>query len=235
MAFQGSTREVAKPRITSWSFSKYKVWKTCPAKCKFSSIDKLPEPQSPQMLKGNDTHKLAEDFLNGKLETVPEELKLFGDDYRALREYSLEHPGSVFAEYGAAFTSDLVETTWWSKDAWLRVKLDVRVLNEDNTAVIIDLKTGKMRKEDKDQLSLFALAEFLLSPHIEEVRTELWYSAGGELVNGVYLRSGFEHLKQEWLDKAAPMLTDEEFLPTPNGLCGYCAFSKLKGGPCTMA
>jgi RecB family exonuclease len=236
MAYNGAaTREAAPPRIKSWSFSAYKTYTQCPLKLKLSRIDKLPEAQSPQMAEGNRVHKLAEDFLNGKIEEVPDELKLFADDYRALRQFGQESPGAVSAECGATFRDDLTPTTWWAKDAWLRVKLDVRVLNDDRSAVIIDLKTGKCRKEDKDQLSLFALSEFLLSPSVEEVRTELWYSTGGELVHDIYQRSGLTLLTQEWLDKSAPMLRDTQFLPTPNGLCGYCSYSKTKGGPCTMA
>jgi hypothetical protein len=242
MAYKGSSREATKPRVTSWSFSALKTYQQCPFKLKCSRIDKLPEPQSPQMLEGQRIHKLAEDYLNGAIAEVPEELKLFGDDYRDLRQYGSEAVdglGHVFAEYGAAFREDLSICEWWAKDAWLRVKLDALVLNYEGgvpvSAVVVDLKTGKPRRDDKDQLSLFAFGVMLLYPTVEEVRSELWYCAGGELVNGVHLRSGFEHLKKEWLDKAAPMLADEEFLPTPNGLCSWCAFSKLKGGPCTMA
>lgn len=235
MAYTGSTREATKPQITSWSYSRLKTYLQCPFKAKCQMIDKLKEAESPQMLEGKRLHALAEDYLNNKLADVPEELKLFAEDYKALRDHSLANPGTVYVEHGAAFRKDLGMTEWYAQNAWLRVRFDVMVINDDASAVIIDLKTGKRRQEDKDQLSLFALGAMLMFPLVEEVRTELWYSSDGALVNGVFVRSGFERLRDEWLGKAAPMLADTEFLPTPNQLCSWCAFSKLKGGPCPMA
>jgi hypothetical protein len=239
MAYTGSNREETKPRITSWSFSSLKTWIQCPLKAKLTRIDRLKEPESPAMVEGQRLHLLAENYLNHKIAEVPHELKLFAEDYRALREHGEQHPGTVFAEMGAAFREDLTVCDWWAKDAWMRAKLDVLILNDDDTAVVLDLKTGKPRRDDKDQLSMFAFAVMLLFPDVKEVRTELWYSTGGELVNGHFKRegihTGFEFLKQEWLGKAAPMLADTEFLPIPSPLCAWCSFSKLKGGPCTVA
>ena len=235
MAYTGSTREATKPQITSWSFSKYKQWRTCPLKCKLATIDKLKEPESQPIINGNLAHKAQEDYINGASPEVPEVLKLFADDYRAMREHSLANPGTVFAEFGAAFKENLAPCDWWARDAWLRVKLDVLILNEDNTAFVQDLKTGSKRAEDSEQCELFAMAVFLLHPTVEEVRSELWYSKDGALISAVHVRSNLEHLIAKWREATAPMLADTEFLPLPNKFCGWCHYRKSNGGPCELS
>lgn len=235
-AFRGSSREPSLPQITAWSYSRLKTYLQCPAKAKYAYIDRLPEPSSPAMDEGQRVHKLAEDYLKGKVGNaeIPDELLLFAGDYAALREYADGNPDRVFVEHGAAFRKDLGVCDWFSKEAWLRVRYDALVINEDNSAVVIDLKTGKRRQEDRDQLSLFALATFMLFPGVTDVRTELWYCKDGALVEGSYRREDFEALKAEWLKKAEPMLHDRQFLPTPNALCKWCAFRKEANGPCSF-
>lgn len=236
MSFRGSTRVETKPKITAWSYSRLKCWLQCPLKAKLLYIDKLSEPESPQMLAGHVAHKQAEDYLNGKLTELPKDLEKFRVDYEGLRQHGRDNASSVFPEYAAAFREDLSQCGWFAKDAWLRVRFDVLVLNAaERHAVIIDLKTGQQRQEDRDQLSLFAFAAFLLFPEVDEVQTELWYSKNGGLVPMTYRRDGFIALRDQWLKKSAPMLADEEFLPTPNGLCGWCFARASNGGPCKFS
>jgi RecB family exonuclease len=64
-------------KITSWSFTRYNTYSQCPAKAKFKFIDKLKEPDSPQMQRGTDIHKLAENYVKGEIVRLPKELVLF--------------------------------------------------------------------------------------------------------------------------------------------------------------
>ena len=54
------------PRITSWSFSRWSCYSSCPYKAKLKFIDKLKEPGSPQMDRGTVIHELAEHYVKAK-------------------------------------------------------------------------------------------------------------------------------------------------------------------------
>ena len=71
--------------ITAWSFSRYSTYKQCPAKLKYSAIDKLKEPPNAAMARGAAIHTLAEDYVKGKGKALPPELKLFADLFKMLR------------------------------------------------------------------------------------------------------------------------------------------------------
>ena len=232
-AFRGSRREEIEtlPRVYAWSFSRLKTWLQCPAKLKYSAIDKLPEPVSEAMLYGKIIHKSAEDFLLGKLKQLPAELGKFAEDYQALRNCGPD----LYVEHPLTFREDLTLTTWFGKDAWLRVRYDAFVNNHDGSAVLLDWKTGRKRKEDIAQCELFAIAAFLAYPELTEVQSELWYLASGELTTAQHKREDLERLKAKWFGDAGRMLTDTEFLPTPNGLCSWCHFRKSNGGPCKFS
>ena len=67
--------------LTSWSFSRYQDYKSCPAKAKYKHIDKLKEPPSPAMERGAAIHNLCEQYVRGTLAKLPPELKLFKDEF----------------------------------------------------------------------------------------------------------------------------------------------------------
>lgn len=233
MAFRGSTpRAISPKKITSWSFSRWKTYQQCPYKAKLQFIDRLKEPESPQQAEGQRIHKLSEDWIRGLLPEFPHELEKFKEEYQQLRqEYTND---GVFAEQEWALTEDLSPCGWFDRIAWLRVKLDIFVDNKDGSAVVVDLKTGKPRQEDEDQLSLFALGTFLIREDIQIVKAELWYSATGDVSSVDYQRKSLEVLKKIWSQRSSPMLNDTEFRPKPNHLCKWCHFRSENGGPCTF-
>lgn len=223
----GKFGSVKKPqKITSWSYSRYAVYKECPAKAKYKFIDKLPEPPSPAMERGIAIHKMAEDYVNGDLRKLPDELKLFKDEFKELKA------SAPMVEETWAFTKDWDETRWndWNNCS-VRIKTDASCLDEDELYVI-DHKTGKMREGYGDQLSLYGLAGMLKFPHIKKVHTQLWFLDSGDQVLQEYDITEMKGLLDGWNAKVAPMLNDVRFAPKPNYGCRWCAFSKSKGGPC---
>jgi len=154
-------------KITSWSYSRYSQYSKCPASAKYKFIDKLPEPPSPAMARGDDIHKLAEAYAKGKLKTLPEELKQFEDQFKILKDSNPE------VEVTWAFTADWNQTKW---DDWnnckVRIKVDAACL-DGTTVYVIDHKTGKLRDGYDEQLSLYAGAATLVYPHVKTVNTQL--------------------------------------------------------------
>ena len=95
---------------------------------------------------------------------------------------------------------------------------DVAVLYDDNTADLIDFKTGRKYDTNEEQVELFSAGIFMKFPHIEGVTTRLWYvdQATDNEVIREYSRGDFERIKKDWEKKIVPMFKDKRFAPTPN-------------------
>lgn len=232
---------VRKP-VTSWSYSRYALYKECPAKFAYKNLDKLPEPGSAAMERGSAIHTLAENHAKGALKTLPVELALFKEEFKALRAQKQK-----MIEENWTWTKDWAsETTWndWT-GAWLRVKLDAAYLNpKANALVIIDHKTGKPRAENKaeygEQLELYGLSGLVKFPDVKVVSPRLWYLDAGVIYPSgeanepeiEYTREDEPRLKKLWIKRVEPMFRDKTFKPTPNARCGYCHYRSSNGGPC---
>lgn len=236
--------------ITSWSFSRYRCYCECPYKAKLKFVDKLKEPGSPAMDRGDAIHKMAEAYIKGhdasgkKVTKLAPELKKFDVLLKKLRKLNTKDPDAIFVEGGWYFTKDWAKTTWndWAK-CWLRVKMDV-AYREGGVLHVIDWKTGKFRPEENatymEQLELYALAALIDDETIEAVVPSLRYLDHGitypdaerseEVI--VYTRKDVAGLKKTWLKRIKAMLVDTRFNPRPNNRCRYCHFRKENGGPC---
>lgn len=234
-------------QITSWSFSRYSDYKSCPFKAKMKHVDKIQEPPNPAMARGGEIHTMAENYIKGKMKVMPKELKLFADEFKKLKvAYKKKAAVEVFVEDSWAFTDKWLETVWndWA-NCWVRIKLDCAHMVEDGVLRVIDWKTGKCREDNQEdyleQLDLYALGAFLMFPKVMEVRPELKYLDYGITFNGkdeplVYKRSDLPKLKKAWEKRVKAMLNDKMFPPRPNKFCGWCFYRKANkangGGQC---
>lgn len=222
------------PRITAWSYSRWRDYQQCPFKTKLKVIDKRKEPGSPAMDRGGDIHKKAELYVKGELIRFPKELENFKDDIKHLRKIK------AHAEDQWSFNAKWQLTEWMAEDIYLRMKLDV-FYQDGDTLVVIDYKTGKQRPEqDETQLKLYALAGLLVSEAegwgVEKVRCELWYLDHEKDNRPTLLVDKTEllPLKKFWLGAVKPMLADTRFAPKPGNYCRWCHFRKANGGPCAF-
>lgn len=213
-------------QITSWSYSRYSQYNKCPLAAKLKFVDKLKEPSSPAMERGNMIHELAEAYTKGSQKEIPTELRLFKDQFETLRNSKPQ------VEQTWAFTSEWNQTTWddWN-NCWLRIKTDATCLDEQ-TLYVIDHKTGKKRDGYDEQLSLYALGGMMVYPHIKEVNTQLWFLDSGDVVEKTYAIKEQKVLFKDWNKKVQPMLNDTRFAPKPGNHCRWCHFRKSNGGPC---
>lgn len=217
--------------VSAWSYSRYADYHQCPAKFKYKHIDRLPDPGSPAMQRGNDVHKAAENFIRGKGDATPE--------LAGVRE-QLEFLRDNFAvpEENWGFRVDwewIGREGWFGDDVWFRAKTDVRLLYEDDTLLLGDWKTGKKYFSNEEQIELFALAGYRRFPFVTEVDTRLWYTDAApddNEVQRVYKVKELEKIQSDWTKRVVPMFKDRRFAPTPNDKCGWCPYSKAKGGPC---
>lgn len=216
--------------LTAWSYSRYADYRRCPMFFAYKHLMGIKEPAGPAMERGSAIHKIAENYLVAPKapRTVPAELGHFAEEFRHLRKLS----PTVEQQWG--FTSTWEQTGWFDSNVWVRVVLDACVLYDDNTAVVIDHKTGKKYATNEDQMQLFGLATFKRFPDLKEVSTRLWYldQPSDNEVERVFKVGEMPAIQRDWERNVKPMFADKRFPPRPNDKCRFCFLSKSKGGPC---
>lgn len=214
-------------QFKAWSFSRYKDHTECPRRAKLKHLDKVPEgPKGAALVRGEKIHKLAEDFVSGKLKKLPAELKLFSKEFAVLRKAKAVTEG----KWAMTIAWAVIDFFDWAM-AWCRVVLDSHYAVDDETVRVIDYKTGKIYGDNKEQLELYAIAGFAHYEGAEEIETELWYLDQGELKKEVFKRKDLAKLQKKWKTKVIPMLTDKKFIPRPGPQCAYCSYSIRKHDP----
>lgn len=229
-------------RITSWSFSRYKDYDKCPAYAKYKHLDKLPEPKHPAMQRGIDIAKKEEDYFRGTTSRVPAEIHpdLRGEFRRIKKQKTklIEEMWGFNAAWGV--------TDWFDwNNCWLRVKVDIGyddgdvVYSFDNKTGGADKRTGLLRttsvEEYEMQLDLYGVATLSRFPHAKEVRSKLIYTDLGVTYPDEEIVMKRDELlagRKRWEKRTKAMLSDTMFAPKPNSGCQWCAYSKVKGGPC---
>ena len=214
--------------LTKWSYSSWQAYKQCPFKFKCAYIERLPQPSSEALERGNLIHAAAEDFLNGKRATIDPALMKFESHIKELKRMR-----NLKVEQAMAFTSTWEPCAWDDPSVWLRMKLDVLRPVGTNGAFVGDWKTGKVYNDHAEQLGIYALGCFK-GIEVEVVLAEDWYvDSGLKSKTETFNRNIDERpLQRMWEGRAERMFNDKTLAPTVNKFCKWCAFSKGKGGPC---
>ncbi len=228
--------------ITAWSPSRIFTFEKCPALAKFKFIDKLEEPSGEASARGDEIHKKAEDYLGHRTKAFPAELAKLKKDYTELRK---RRP---IVEMQLAFDKSWKKVEWFSRFAWLRIKMDAvepPVVDEDAPAVVtwdhktgsVDKKTGKLKQdkmpEYEDQLEIYGLGGLKLYPVAAESQGKLAFVDVGQIVEGAtYKRKDEAKLQKKWEKRVTPMFVEKRFDPKPGDHCRYCHFRRGNGGPC---
>ena len=216
----------------NWSFSRLMDYERCAFYAKLKHIDRIPDPSPKKAAdRGTAVHTAAELYINGTAPIIGE-LEAFETEFQQLR--ALQQLGMVAQEEEWGFDKDWKSCDY--KDAWLRMKLDVAVYEDDDHAIVIDFKTGrKIGNEVKhsQQLALYALALFLRNDDLSTCTAELWYLDLNDITKVTYTR---KQALQQWPrfeERADKMCSDKTFKPNPNVFsCRYCAYGPDGTGDC---
>ena len=221
-------------KITAWSYSRYSTYEKCPLLAKLKFVDKLKEPENPAMERGKKAHEVLADFMRGhgaERKSLPG-WESFGELFVGLR--SLE----PLVEQQWGFTDGWAKTGWFDSDTWFRAVLDAAVVYVDNTADVVDYKTGKKSPTHAQQAELYAVSIMLRYPPVTNVTVRFWYldikDGDREKNEEVFCfgQDDLDGLIQKWTDRVQPMLRDTTFAPRPGNHCKRCHFSKSQAGPC---
>jgi hypothetical protein len=216
--------------LKSWSYSRYADYKQCPLRFKLKYLDKIPEGVvNPAMERGSAIHKEGELYLkDSTIDTVPASYQYFAEEMKQLKSLS------PMVEQQWGFTKKWEPTDWFSKKTWVRIIADVAVLYDDDTAEVIDFKTGRKYDINEEQVELFGAATLKKFSNLKEIQVRLWYldqPTDNEVLRTYTAKDG-ELIRKDWEKKVIPMFNDRRFAPTPNTKCRWCSYAKDKGGPC---
>lgn len=216
--------------VKAWSFSRWDSHHTCPLRFKLKYLDKLPEDVGPAMLRGRKVHDAIKVYLQtpeDRAGPVPAEA---GKASHLVADILAFDNKVVEQQWG--YTRQWTPTGWFGPTTWFRSVLDVGILYEDNTAEVVDWKTGKPRGTYKEEMELFAISLMQRAKHVTSVATRLAFTDVKHEEFDDFPREALPALIEKWNDKVRPMFEDTTYLPRPNEGCKWCAFSKSKGGQC---
>ena len=164
-------------KIRAWSYSTLKVFEECPYRSYIAKVRRIAEPSGPAASRGSKIHQQAEDYVNGKLEELPDTLDgHFTRDFEQLKKLYKEGKVELEGEWGFDIKWNPVK--WLDKATWSRIKLDAYVQQDEKSARVIDYKTGKKFGNEishGQQCLLYAIGTFFRYPELEFVQAELWY------------------------------------------------------------
>lgn len=228
--------------LTSWSYSVYSQYVKCALSVCFDKVQRIRivEPPNPHFVKGDRVHKAAEVHIGstGRPPAVIPELQSVKDRLEFFRKARAK------VELEWAFTKQYLPTSWFGKDAWLRVKTDVCLDTAPPPLVhITDWKTGRVYEEHKQQRSLYALAGLQLvelgqlagGSKDVKLTAEHLYTDTTQSATEEYGMKDLKPLKREWESRIKGMMSDTRY-PAKTGFhCKFCKFRKSAGGPCPEA
>lgn len=206
------------------SYTAIKQYNSCPKRYYHQRITKEVKDQpGAATVYGERVHKQLEDYLKAPANALPTEsaaLKPLCDMFTE----QVQGSGQLLVEQEYTLNSNLEPTSWFAPDAWLRFKLDVLVVRDNNTAIVADWKTGK-RRPDFDQLEMFALAVFKFWPEVNKVSSLFIWTKENAIDKEIYRR---EHEDAMWTKLMTNIHRIERSLETdnwpakPSGLCKFC-------------
>lgn len=210
--------------LLPWSYSKLSTYEKCPRQAKYRYVDKLPEPKSRHLERGNEAHARMETWMRAgaKPDAAPDEARKF------IGYVSERLPDAIIVEEMWGHAKDWSPTTG---KPWMRVKMDVVF---PSSSVIVDWKTGKKYDSHRDQGLVYAVT-YLMRYNDPKVLVEFAYLDLGEVADMEVRRAEIPAVIKDFGKRVTTMLADKTFKPKPSRLCDWCAFSKTKGGPCEAA
>lgn len=202
------------------SFSSLKMYENCPQRYYRQRILKdVRDVGSAASKEGERVHKALERRLDEGLQ-LPKDLANAEPVCKSIEA----SPGDVMVEKELTLNDMLKPVSWFDKDAWFRVKVDVLVLNGD-TVTVLDWKNGK-RNVDTFQMESTAANIFMHYPEVTKVKTALVWLQSMKTDIDTYTKKDDFHSSWESIYGRVSLIEKsaekDEWPAIPSGLCNYC-------------
>jgi CRISPR/Cas system-associated exonuclease Cas4 (RecB family) len=203
-----------------WSFSSLKQYINCPRQYNEVKVLKNYEVKATQqMLYGTDVHEALENYAKTGA-ALPNNYKRFA----TLVDPLLEIDGERFIEHKMALNADKQVCSFQAKDYWVRGIVDLMIISDD-TAFIVDYKTGSDKYPDMKQLKLMALMTFAHFPEVQHVKAGLLFILHNNFMPDEYHRDDIEKLWSAFtpdLERLKMSHDINQWQANPTPLCGWC-------------
>lgn len=203
-----------------WSYSGLKDYVNCPRQYYEVKVAKnFVKRPTEQMLYGTAVHSALEDYV-GKGKPLEKNY----ERYQPMLDALLGIEGDRLPEYRMALNSDLQPCDFYGANYWVRGIVDLLIVNED-TAHIVDYKTGSAKYPDVKQLKLMALMTYAHFPSIKRIKAGLLFVAHNTFIDEEYERDQSEILWKDFLPdlQRLKLSYDQDKWPeNPTPLCGWC-------------
>ena len=216
----------------TWSYSALGKFEKCPQSWSYQKINRLPDPSSPAMKRGNKIHaRLEHAVRTGEVPDIQTfKLARYIKDLRKraphVEEMWVFDKNWRFLGVGG--------NNKWYDDAWLYAKLDVYLPpTQKMPPRVIDWKTGRIYPEHESQAHLYALAALSREQRdFPVVEVDMVYADQKEVHHMEIKTKDAVDQREEWTARANVLMTATEFPRKPGKHCDWCSFSQRKGGPC---
>jgi len=202
-----------------WSFSSLKQYINCPRQYNEVKVLKNYETKpTPQMRYGTDVHEALEKYAKDGTD-LPNNYKRFAE----LVDPMLEIDGERFIEHRMALDINRQPSKWGS-GYWVRGIVDLMIISDD-TAFIVDYKTGSDKYPDMKQLKLMALMTFAHFPEVQTVRAGLLFVLHNNFMPDEYSRGDIDKLWEAFspdLERLKISYENNTWQANPTPLCGWC-------------
>ena len=206
--------------MIKWSYSGLKDYTNCPRQYYEVKVAKnFVKKPTQQMLYGSAVHKALEDYVG---ERKP--LQKNYERYQPMLDALLEIEGQRFPEYRMALNADLQPCSFGGADYWVRGIVDLLIVDDD-TAHIVDYKTGSAKYPDVKQLKLMSLMTYAHFPEVQHIKAGLLFVAHNTFIDETYHRDDSEHLWKDFLPDLERLKLSHEsdkWPENPTPLCGWC-------------
>lgn len=203
------------------SFSAIKLYEQCPQRFYQEKVlNKFPYVQSAAAKRGDEIHKAFEAFIRDGT-PLPEIALPFKDWV----ETFAQQDGVKHVELKMAMNWQAEKTGYFKgRNIWIRGQFDLLV-EQGETAVMIDYKTGKSKYADTGQLELMSLLAFIHFPKLQKITGALVFIDENKVIKDTYTRDKMEKYIEKWKLRSIPIvqsLTSRKFPMKQSGLCAWC-------------
>ena len=211
----------------------YSGWKThdqCPAKFKYSYIEKLPRGDSgPAAARGSEIHNSVDVYMQGRSEEIHEEIrKHYGQWMMQMREYRVQ------PELKFGVDEDWQPTDFEDPNAAWRGMIDLPVLPEEGETELdwYEWKTGNIYSDHQFQSQLYGTIALVLHETANIARVHNVYFDKKKTETREYLREDLEGYKFMWDQRRHTVMDDKIHPANPGWYCRYCDYGVANNGPC---
>lgn len=232
------------------SVSKVKTFKSCPAKFRYSYIEKLPRKTWDFHIFGSFLHEVLEFFHQAKLDgdlrpnnelmtiCFKSSLNNFKDLNNSQKKEAWGILNTYLQQLKAAEEQDQDSSQILNVEESFYIDIDGVVLlngfidlvkkDSDNILHVADYKTSKHKKylkKDLLQLKTYAYVKCVEDPSIERIRASyIMLRHDFDAIQEEFTREEVMTMESEFLNYAEEIKAEKLWRPNPNNLCKYCDF-----------